>query len=322
MILVRSPLRLTLGGGGTDLPSYANQFGGFTLTAAIDRYVYISVTEPFFPGIYLKYSTHEHVSIPPEIDHAIFRAALLRWPHTQIELTALADIPSGTGLGSSSAFTCALVQALATYAHWPLSPQELITHACDIELGDLQQPIGRQDQCASAYGGVRAWHFNPDQSINAVQQILTPAQLADLEQGLLLFFTGRTREARTMLLDQQRKTLAMDEAMIENLHTCKRQGYETAQALHDDRMDAFADLLNQQWCTKRQRAPHLVPPDIVEAYEHALRHGALGGKLVGAGGGGFLLFYTQQPKRLRAALANFTEVRVRFDHEGTKVLMS
>ena len=322
MILVRSPLRLTLGGGGTDLPSYAERFGGLTITAAIDRYVYVGLTTPFFPGIYLKYSEQEIVPRVGEIRHPMFRAALLReGAIDQIELTTLADIPGGTGLGSSSAFACALVQALAMARRRPLGPRGLAMNACQIELEDLQQPIGRQDQYASAYGGLRVWTFGPKGDVQGVGWPASAAALGHLEEHLLLFFTGRTRGASAMLAEQQRKTLAMDPAMIENLHECKRQGQAMTDALQREQWDRFAALLNQQWAQKKARAAHLVPPEIDAWYGRGLAYGAMGGKLVGAGGGGFLLFYTEQPSKLRAALSDLQEVRVRFDHEGTKIMV-
>ncbi len=326
MILVRSPLRLTLGGGGTDLPSYATRHGGFCLTASIDKYVYVGVTRPFYPGIYLKYSALEKVQAVCNIVHPILRLALTG--QTQIEVTALADVPAGTGLGSSSSFTTALLQALAVYDHQYLSPERLAEAACELEIDKLAQPIGKQDQYAAALGGITALTFCEDGRVEHFRPQLSADARAHLADHLLLFFTGATqRSAADLLRDQDTRTKAADEAMLRNLSITKSIGEQTLCALLREDWEMFGAKLSEQYIQKLERAPESVTPEIARAHHAATRHmdgGALGGKLVGAGGGGFLLFYADSPTRLRRTMKEFglDELRFRFDAEGTKVMLS
>lgn len=321
MILVRSPLRITLGGGGTDLPSYSSQFGGFCLSAALDKYVYVAVTRPFYPGIYLKYSELERCETPAQIQHPIMRAALKGQP--QIEITTLADIPAGTGLGSSSSFTTALLQALAAYEHQHLTHERLAQRACEIEITELQQPIGKQDQYIAAYGGLCAFTFKPDGSVHVYKPALSHAARTHLEDHLLLFFTGHRRATIDILRDQNERTKLSDTAMLDNLHATKHIGEQTFAALQREDFVGFGHWLHQQWILKEKRSPGIIPQAIVDLYNVGWRTGAQG-KLVGAGGGGFLLFYTEEPRRLRAAMntEGLEELRFHFDYEGTKVLLS
>lgn len=313
MILVRSPLRITLGGGGTDLPAYSRQHGGVCLSAAIDKYVYVGITRPFYPGIYLKYSESEKCETVSEIQHPIIREVLTHvFPdqRRRIEITTLADVPAGTGLGSSSSFTTALVCALATYQKFGMMSADLAKTACDIEINRLGHPIGTQDQFSAAYGGVNLLEFNEDDTVS-VTPLPHPPELQDY---LLLFFTGATRDTPTVLSKQA--------DMTENLHAVKALGQMSAACLSKGDLSGFASAMNQQWDLKEARCPSSF--DIVACREYALLNGALGAKLVGAGGGGFLLFYTEEPKRLRAAMAQagLDELRFRFDYEGAKVLLS
>ena len=327
LIITRSPLRLTLGGGGTDLPSYAHQFGGFCLTAAINQYVYVTVTRPFVPGIFLKYSQIEHVARVADVQHPLIRRALAQFggpEPLQIEITTLADIPAGSGLGSSSSFTTALLKALAAFRQQPIPNDSLAAVACEIEADRPYVPTGKQDQYAAAFGGLSAITCRADDGVTVAPLSIAVDRLHDLEDHLLLFFTGYLRPSDPLLADQDRRTKAGDSAMIENLHAVKALARETHAVLLDGPLDAFGDCLHQQWLLKHDRSPGMIPPDVDRWYETARHSGAVGGKLVGAGGGGFLLFYASDPRRLREGLRadGLQEVRFRFDFEGTKVLLT
>lgn len=312
MVIVRSPLRITLGGGGSDRPSYVAAHGGFSLVAAIDQYVYVSVLRPFRPGIYLKYSEQERVECANAVQHPIFKAVLqhLNVP-AQIEISTLADIPAGTGLGSSSSFTTALIKALTVHARRMIAPADLADLACRIEIDQLGAPIGKQDQYAAAFGGVCGLTFAADGSVAVDALPLSPGALGALEEGLLLFYTGLTRSANDVL------SVPANDA---DLTRVKELGYRSRDALCAGRLRTFGQLMHTHWCEKQARG--LSTPDADRWYSEAIEHGAVGGKLVGAGGGGFLLFYTEQPRELRRGMTELglPEVRFRFDFEGTRVI--
>lgn len=324
MIITRSPLRITLGGGGTDLPSYYRQYGGFLIAAAIDKYVYVTVLRPFVEGIFLKYSKLEHVDALDEVQHPIIREAIrmLGFRTPQVEITTLADIPAGTGLGSSGSFSTALLKALYAHRRRLLHPGELAELACEIEINRLGEPIGKQDQYIAAYGGVTCFTFNPDESVEARPLNLRMDSLFDLEDNLLLFFTGFSRSAGSILQDQKVRTEHSDEEMLRNLHYVKELGLKSRDALEAGNTALFGELMHEHWEHKKRRSGGMSNPHIDEWYELGRKHGAIGGKLVGAGGGGFLLFYSEEHRRLREAMTNagLEEVRFRFDFEGTKVL--
>jgi D-glycero-alpha-D-manno-heptose-7-phosphate kinase len=324
MIITRSPLRITLGGGGTDLPSYYRAHGGFLIAAAIDKYVYVTVMRPFVEGIFLKYSKMEHVDQIDEVQHPIIREALqMVGFHTpQVEITTLADIPSGTGLGSSGSFSTALLKALYAHRRRLLHPSELAEFACEIEINRLGEPVGKQDQYAAAYGGVTCFTFNPDGSVNACPLKTRMERLFELEDNLLLFFTGFSRSAGSILKDQQQRTEQSDAAMLQNLHYVKELGLCSRAALESGDVTRFGELMHEHWEHKKRRSGGMSNPQIDEWYELGRKNGAIGGKLVGAGGGGFLLFLSDDHKRLRSAMtqAGLEEMRFRFDFEGTKVL--
>lgn len=325
MIITRSPLRITLGGGGTDLPSYYRQFGGFLIAAAIDKYVYVTVMRPFRPGIFLKYSQLEKVDGVSEVQHPILREAirLLDFKTPQIEITTLADIPAGTGLGSSGSFTTALLKALFAHRRRLLLPDELARLACHIEIDILREPIGKQDQYIAAYGGITCFEFQQDDSVNAYPLQINMDTLFDLEDNLLLFFTGFSRSASAILRDQDQRSKKLDEEILSNMHYVKDLGLRSKEALMKGCTAEFGAMLHEHWEHKRARSKGMSNPHIDEWYELGIRNGALGGKLVGAGGGGFLMFYAEDRNRLRhtMAKAGLEEVRFRFDFEGTKTLI-
>jgi len=326
MIITRSPLRISIGGGGTDLPSYYERHGGFVIAAAIDRHVYVTVMRPFAPGVYLKYSDLEHVENVDDVRHPIIREALrmqhLRTP--QIEITTLADIPSGTGLGSSGSFTTALIKALHAHRRRLLQPGDVARLACEIEIERLQEPVGKQDQYIAAYGGITAFDFHPDGSVSARPLAISMETMFDLEENVLLFFTGFSRSAGSILKDQQVRSLDLDPEMIDNLHFVKELGIRSERLLEAGRCPEFGELMHEHWEHKKRRSKGMSNPRIDEWYELGRQNGAVGGKLVGAGGGGFLMFYADDRKKLRQAMrqAGLEEVRFRFDFEGTKILLA
>jgi D-glycero-alpha-D-manno-heptose-7-phosphate kinase len=325
MIITRSPLRISLGGGGTDLPSYYREYGGFLIAAAIDKYVYITQHRTFQQEIIVKYAKLERVQTVDQIEHPIVREALkltgVTDPH--LELASMADIPSGTGLGSSGSFTTALLKALHTYNKDILSPAELAEQACEIELTKLGEPIGKQDQYIAAVGGITAFTFHPDGRVEYRPVRLTEETLFNLEDNLLLFFTGYSRSASSILQDQNTRSTRHDQAMLDNLHYTKELGLKSLAALETGDLDELARLMDAHWQRKKVRSSGMSNAQINEWYDHGLAHGALGGKLIGAGGGGFLMFYARDKATLRRAMREkgLQEVRFRFDFEGTKVLV-
>jgi D-glycero-alpha-D-manno-heptose-7-phosphate kinase len=326
MIITRSPLRITLGGGGTDLPSYYREHGGFLLAAAIDKYVYVNVMRPFTAGIFLKYSKLEHVSQVDEVQHPILREAIrmLGFRTPQVEITTLADIPAGTGLGSSGSFTTALLRALYAHRRRLIPVSDLAEMACEIEINRLGEPIGKQDQYIAAYGGVSCFTFHPDEKVRVEPVKVSMETLVTLEDNLLLFFTGFSRSASSILADQRTRTQGHDQDMLANLHYVKDIGQRSRQMLERGDTNGFGELLHEHWEHKKRRSRGMSNPNIDEWYELGRKAGALGGKLVGAGGGGFLMFYAEDHRRVREAMskAGLEEVRFRFDFEGTKVLFS
>lgn len=326
MIITRSPLRITLGGGGTDLPSYSRQFGGFVIAAAIDKYVFVTVIRPFAKGIYLKYSQLEKVDTVNQVQHPIIREVLTLFDTAtpQIEITTLAEIPAGTGLGSSGSFTTALLKAMYAHRRIMLQPTELAELACDIEINKLGEPIGRQDQYAAAFGGVTCFDFNQDDTVQTRPLSLRYEPLHQLEDNLLLFFTGFARSAGSILHDQHARTSAGEQEMLTHLHQVKELGLRSRCALESGHLDEFGALMHEHWEHKKTRSAGMSNSQVDEWYDLGRRSGALGGKLVGAGGGGFLLFYAERHRQLRDAMqkAGLQELRFRFDFEGTKVLFS
>jgi D-glycero-alpha-D-manno-heptose-7-phosphate kinase len=324
MIITRSPLRISLGGGGTDLPSYYREHSGFLIAAAIDKYVYINVHRRFVEGFLLKYSSLEEAATIDEIKHPIIREALKLADvrERNLEITSMADIPAGTGLGSSGSFTTALLKALHALKKNLVHPAELAEQACCIELEKLGEPIGKQDQYIAAYGGITCFQFLADGRVEAAPLKISEETLFNLEDNLLLFFTGYSRAASAILKEQDDKSRQADVGMTENLHFIKDLGRRSQTALEAGDLEEFARLLNLHWHRKKERSQLMSNDDINSWYESALANGALGGKVIGAGGGGFLMFYAADKVKLRRALREkgLMEVRFRFDFEGTRIL--
>jgi len=324
MIITRSPLRVSLGGGGTDLASYYREFGGFLVAAAIDKYVYITHHRTFQREIIIKYSKLERVTDVDQIEHPIVREALKLTGvvDPQIELTSMADIPGGTGLGSSGSFTTALLKALHAYRKHPISPAELAEEACAIEIDRLGEPIGKQDQYIAAVGGITAFTFHRDGRVEYHPAKISEETLFNLEDNLLLFFTGYSRSASSILKDQNDRSKQNDKEMLENLHFTKEIGRKSLEALEGGNLEDFALLMDVHWRQKKARSSGMSNTQIDDWYDYAMANGALGGKLIGAGGGGFLMFYAGDKRKLRRAMREkgLQEVRFRFDFEGSKVV--
>lgn len=325
MIVTRSPLRITLGGGGTDLPSYYERHGGFLISAAIDRYVYITLNNTFQPEFIIKYSRLERVNSIAEIVHPIVREALRVAgveENVGLEITSMADIPAGTGLGSSGSFTTALLKSLHAYRRNLVHPHELAEQACDIEINRLGEPVGKQDQYISAFGGITCFQFCPGGKVAAWPLRISEDTRFSLEENLLIFFTGYSRSASEVLKEQDDKSKIVDQTMLQNLHFVKELAFQSQRALECGDLPEFARLMDVHWQNKRKRSANMSSDRINEWYDCAMANGALGGKLIGAGGGGFLMFYSEDKTRLRRAMteAGLTEVRFRFDFEGTKVV--
>lgn len=324
MIITRSPLRISLGGGGTDLPSYYREHEGFLVAAAIDKYVYINVHRRFVEGFLLKYSLLEEAATIDEIKHPIIREALklVDIHDRNLEITSMADIPAGTGLGSSGSFTTALLKAFHALKKNLVHPAELAEQACCIELEKLKEPIGKQDQYISAYGGITAFRFMTDGRVEAAPLKVSEETLFNLEDNLLLFFTGYARSAGAILKEQDDKSRKADAAMTENLHFIKDLGKQSQKALETGNLEEFARLMDVHWQRKKERSERMSNDNINSWYDCAMANGALGGKVIGAGGGGFLMFYAGDKVKLRQAMREkgLTEVRFRFDFEGTRML--
>lgn len=324
MIIVRSPLRISLGGGGTDLPSYYREHDGFLIAAAIDKYVYITLQQTFVEEFIIKYSKLERVQSIADIEHPIIREALkLIGLSTQaLEITSMADIPAGTGLGSSGSFTTALLKGLHILKKNLIQPEDLAKQACHLELNLLNEPIGKQDQYIAAYGGICCLRFLTNDQVEVLPLNIQQETLFNLEDNLLLFFTGVTRSASRILKEQDNKCKKQDAEMFANLHFIKELAFKKREALEKGNLIEFAQLMNVHWEYKKQRAKNMSNPQIEAWYQLARNHGAMGGKLIGAGGGGFLMFYSEDKTQLRKAMhqAGLKEVRFRFDFAGTQVI--
>jgi D-glycero-alpha-D-manno-heptose-7-phosphate kinase len=316
VIFTRAPLRISLGGGGTDLASYYADHGGFFISGAIDKYVYLLTHTVFQRRYRMKYSETEEVDTPAEIRHPILRETLLRhWHGNPLEIASVADVPAGTGLGSSGAFTVCLLKAVSMAKRVSITPTALAEAACEIEIDILKQPIGKQDQYVAAHGGICAYTIDRDGTVAVEPLELSEVTLRRLRNNLLLFYTGEARSASKILSDQVSRTTDDDSAMIENLHRTKEMGLVSRQHLLDGDLESYARLMHEHWENKRRRSPGMANERIDQLYTLALRSGCLGGKLVGAGGGGFLLVYAERPDDTRQAMAAAHAPELPFDFE-------
>lgn len=332
MIIVKSPLRISIGGGGTDLPSYYEQFESTFISAAINKYIYISLHPIFIKDLIIKYSEMERCDSPDQIKHPIVRECFKKVGiKSHLEISSFADIPSGTGLGSSSTFTVALLKALYTFKDINHSNLTLAEDACDIEINRINSPIGKQDQYASAVGGITKFNINKQGAVTAEPLKMEQHDRTDLEEHLLLFFTGYSRDANSILKEQDQATKQAkkedqkppNNEMIENLHFVKELGLQIGKALESGQIDEFGRLMNVHWDHKKKRSKNMSNGKIDEWYDIAQANGALGGKLIGAGGGGFLMFLADDKRRLRKVMREqgLQDVPFRFDSLGTQVVL-
>jgi D-glycero-alpha-D-manno-heptose-7-phosphate kinase len=326
VIIARSPLRISLGGGGTDLPSYYKDYEGLVLAAAIDKYIYVSANRPFEEKIKLKYSNVEECVKVEDVKHPIVREVLrlFNLNSPQIEIGSMADIPSGTGLGSSGSFATSLIKVLSVHYRRNMSALEIAEMACKVEIEVLGEPVGKQDQFISAIGGITEFNFMQDGTVKSNPVDLSMDTIFQLEDNLLLFFTGISRSASKILSDQSVRSIENDTEMIENLHHVKELGLRSKIALLKGDTEEFAKIMHEHWQHKMKRSKGMSNQFIDDAYKLGMENGAMGGKLVGAGGGGFLLFYAHDKMLLRESMGKIglEEMRFKFDFEGTKVVLS
>jgi len=331
MILSRSPLRLTLGGGGTDLPSYYEKRTGFTITGAINKYVFVSAHRQFYPGIKLRYSEFEQVDVLEDIKHPLFREALRSLGIIGgIELTSLADIPAGTGLGSSGAFLVALLNTLHVFRNIQDSKFGLATQACEIELKKLKYHEGKQDKYACAFGGIKAFEFLKNGQVSIISFPNEDLLQRELEDKLSLYYTGKERRilSSEALEYQDKQCKKEGSMMMDFLDEIRNIGYKTKQVFLQGNLDSFGRLLNDHWEIKKQYSPYSTASDIDKYYQVALDNGALGGKIMGAGGGGFFLFYHPGDLKERwkfedamRKCGGLRKVDFKFDMEGVKTII-
>ncbi len=306
------------------MPSYYREHGGFVISAAIDKYVYITLHQTFVEDLIIKYSHMERVRALEDIQHPLIREALMLTGQapTALEITSMSDIPAGTGLGSSGSFLTALLQALHVQKKTIVPREELARQACYIEIERLGEPVGKQDQYIAAFGGITCFEFHSDETVAVAPLKLTPEALDNLEDNLVLFYTGYSRSASEILRDQDTRSKERDTAMVQNLHFVKELGIESRKALEGGNLRGFAEIMHTHWEHKKRRSNCMSNDIIDEWYKLARNNGAFGGKLIGAGGGGFLMFYTEDKTRLRHAMreAGLREVRMRFDFQGTMLV--
>lgn len=328
MIVSRAPLRLPLGGGGTDLPSYYSQRGGFILAAGIDKYVYVNANRPAGDDlIRLKYTRSEEVATVDDVRHDLARPALeILGIASNIEISSMADVPAGTGMGSSSTYLVALLTALHALLRRQIGTHELAELSCHLEIDVAGHAAGKQDHYMAAYGGLTALEIKPDGTVEVEPLVVSITTMEELRNGLVLFFTGMTRVADIILRDQVERTERDDAAVLDSLDEVKELGYRIKSALETDDLEGFGQLLHEHWQQKKRRSDAISNPQIDGWYDTGRRAGALGGKLVGAGGGGYLLFYCPAGRRheLRDTMARvgLREMPFDFDRHGAKVAAS
>lgn len=322
MIITRTPFRVSFAGGGSDLPDFYHRHKGCVLSTSINKYMYIYIHPTFNrENTVVKYSRTETVDDVRKICHPIARQLLLNFKMSGVEIVSTADIPAGTGLSTSSAYTVGLIHALYAFKGKYASQEKIARKACMVEIGQLGEPIGKQDQYGTAVGGLKLIEFFPDEHVEVTPLFLNKATMRELESNLLLFYTGMTHSAGT-ILKEQGKNIASDDSKFENMVKMTGLAYELKDALTDGRLDDFGKILNEGWRLKRGLVSTISNDTVDKYYDIAIQNGATGGKLLGAGGGGFLLFYCPKERqmRLRAALSDLVELPFSFDFSGTKVI--
>jgi len=327
MIITRTPFRITLGGGGTDLPSYYQQFGGFVFAAALNKYMFINVNRPVVDDLVrVKYTKSETVNHRDELQHEIAREALrMVGIERGIEIISMADVPAGTGLGSSSCYAVGLLNALHTLQRDPVGFHQLAEDACHLEIDILKKPIGKQDQYMAAFGGFTVLEIEKDGTVKVARARVSDATLEALQRNLLLFYTGTDRSASSILAEQSQAAAARDGNVLDSMHFIKDLGYQIREWVEAGDLTSFGLALHKHWEYKRRISGSMSNARLDCLYQLAKDNGVLGGKILGAGGGGFFAFYTEERHAdLRKAMneAGLREMRYRFDFEGTKALVN
>lgn len=328
MILARSPFRISLGGGGTDLPSYYEQHGGFILSAAINKYLYIYANRPAADDfIRVKYSNYEQVNTPDEVQHDLVRPALkLLGFNDSIEIVSMADIPAGTGLGSSGTYLVTLLTALYEMKRERVPVQAIAEQACHIEMNLAGHPVGKHDHYLAAFGGITVLEINKDGRVSVSPADISLSTVEEFRSNVLVFYTGILRSSTDILESQRKDTKRNNGAVVDSLHYTKELGYRIKEALEIGDLERFGQLLHEHWENKKRRSNQISNPQIDAWYQIARQYGAVGGKIMGAGGGGFFMFYCPNSKKIgmRKALveAGLRELPYDFDFEGTKVLVN
>ena len=323
MIFSRAPLRISVGGGGTDLPSYYLKRNGFVVSAAINKYIYISIGQTFNKKFLLKYSKFEEVNDIKNIKHPLFRETLKELKiRTPVNISSHADIPSGSGLGSSGCFTVALIKALNGIRNKKIDNKKLAELACKIEITKLKEPVGKQDQYASTFGGLRSYNFLKSGEVIIKNIKIKKKKLINFKNSLSMYYTGILRDSYDILKTQDIKSKRMNKEMLINLDMIKEMGFNTKYILEKGNIEEYGYLLNDHWETKKKRSPNMTSKFINKLYDYGLKNGATGGKLIGAGGGGFLLFFSNNVKELDAAFNKINIKKMNFDFEfdGAKIL--
>jgi D-glycero-alpha-D-manno-heptose-7-phosphate kinase len=325
MIVSRAPVRFSLGGGGTDLPAYSREHGGFLVAAAVDKYVFVCAGQRFYNTIRLAYSETETVDSVDNIKHPIYRAALQQAGlKGGLELHSLADVPANTGLGSSSSFTVALMNALHAFKRESVPAETLAREACHLEIDVLKEPIGKQDQYIAAYGGISALTFHKDGAVDVERLPVREEVIDELESNLVIFYSNVERKASTVLAEQQKTIKENADDAVQRMHRIKALGHDTKKILLDGTIDAYGELLHEHWTNKRKLAANMSDSAIDEHYEAARKAGAIGGKLMGAGGGGFFMFYVRAAERRRVhdalSARGLRPMRFRFDFDGARIM--
>ena len=321
MIISRTPLRISFAGGGSDLPSYYTKHGGAVLSTTIDKYIYIAVHRYFYPNqSLLKYSKTELVNSNDEIQHPLFRECMQLVDVAGLDISSMADVPAGTGLGSSSAFTVSLLNVLHAYKNETVSAEYLASTACDIEINRLGDPIGKQDQYAAAYGGLNFICFQQDGKVDVEKVVMDAEAKNQLEKNLILVYTGTKHSASDILKEQGKEMQRLDKQQV--MHRMVEMAYELKEVLEQGRLDDFGRILNEGWLLKRSLADSISNPLVDALYGQGMSAGALGGKLLGAGGAGFVLFYCPEERQadFRARMSAYTEMPFRFENEGSRII--
>jgi D-glycero-alpha-D-manno-heptose-7-phosphate kinase len=327
MIITRTPFRITLGGGGTDLPAYYSKYGGFIFAAGLNKYMFININRPIVDDlIRIKYTKSETVERRDQVQHEIARAAMeMTGVENAIEIASMADVPAGTGLGSSSCYAVGLLNAIHTINREYISVKDLAEEACRLEIEHLKKPIGKQDQYMAAFGGLTVLNIDKGGRVKVRKANVTDDTIDDLNRNLLMFYTSTQRDANHILAEQTRGADSDKKNVIESMHYIKEIGFKILEAVESGNLTDVGLLFDKHWEYKKKISAKMSNKRFDEIYTTAKQNGALGGKISGAGGGGFFVFYVESNhSRFRQVMKTqgLREMRYRFDFEGSKVLVN